>query len=105
MEHEKDLAPIIKEEALPSREEFEAIVAREENPVNNDTNLVNNNMTHLGENDDTIGDAATFVLISDEDLNKMKNKELQDELGKQGLIKRGQKSELLACLKKAMHDG
>eukprot|EP00957_Ditylum_brightwellii_P007512 568254-Ditylum_brightwellii.AAC.1 len=35
----------------------------------------------------------------------MKNKELQDELGKWGLIERGQKSELLALLKKAMCDG
>eukprot|EP00957_Ditylum_brightwellii_P181298 13811065-Ditylum_brightwellii.AAC.1 len=35
----------------------------------------------------------------------MKNKELQNELGKWGLIKRGQLSELLARLKKTMCDG
>ena len=46
------------------------MVARAENPVNNDTNPVNNDTTRQGENDDTIGDAGTFVLISDEDMNK-----------------------------------
>eukprot|EP00957_Ditylum_brightwellii_P199495 15207489-Ditylum_brightwellii.AAC.1 len=46
-----------EEEAFPSREEFEAMVARAENPVNNNTNPVNNNTTHQGGNDDTIGDA------------------------------------------------
>eukprot|EP00957_Ditylum_brightwellii_P139466 10629513-Ditylum_brightwellii.AAC.1 len=73
------------------------MVVRAENPVNIKT-------THQGINNDTVGDAGTFVLISDEDTNKMKNKELQDELGKRGLIKRGWKSELLARLKKAMRD-
>ena len=105
VEHEEDLASNIEEEALPSREDYEAIVARAENPINNNTNPVNNDMTRRGENDDTIGDAGTFVLISDEDMNKMRNKELQDELGKRGLVKRGWKSELVAHLKKAMRDG
>eukprot|EP00957_Ditylum_brightwellii_P017388 1309744-Ditylum_brightwellii.AAC.1 len=35
----------------------------------------------------------------------MRNKELQDKLGKRGLMKRGRKSELVARLKKAMRDG
>eukprot|EP00957_Ditylum_brightwellii_P197922 15078344-Ditylum_brightwellii.AAC.1 len=76
---------------------LDALMARAENPVNNNT-------TCQGKNDDTVGDAGTFLLTSEEDMNKMKNKELQDELGKQGLIKRGRKFELIACLKKAMHD-
>eukprot|EP00957_Ditylum_brightwellii_P191936 14610499-Ditylum_brightwellii.AAC.1 len=82
VEHEEDLVLNIEKEALPSREEFEAIVAWAENPINNDT-------TRQGKNDDTVGDAGSFVLISDEDMKKMENKELQDELGKQELIKRG----------------
>eukprot|EP00957_Ditylum_brightwellii_P181028 13790862-Ditylum_brightwellii.AAC.1 len=57
VEHEEDFAHNIEEEALPLREEFEAIVARAENPVNNDTNPINNDTTRQGENDDTIGDA------------------------------------------------
>eukprot|EP00957_Ditylum_brightwellii_P114975 8769098-Ditylum_brightwellii.AAC.1 len=72
-------------------------MAQAENPVNN-------NITHQIKNDDIVGDAGTFVLISDEGMNKIKNKKLQDELGKWGFIKRGRKSELIAHLKKAVHD-
>eukprot|EP00957_Ditylum_brightwellii_P044418 3370554-Ditylum_brightwellii.AAC.2 len=53
-------------------------------------NTVNNSMACQGKNDDTVGDAGTFVLISDEGMNTMKNKELWDELVKWGLIKRGE---------------
>eukprot|EP00957_Ditylum_brightwellii_P061935 4700354-Ditylum_brightwellii.AAC.1 len=60
VEHEEDLTHNIEEEALPSKEELEALMACTENPG-----------------------PGSFVLISDEDNYQMKVRELQDELKKQ----------------------
>eukprot|EP00957_Ditylum_brightwellii_P176250 13420144-Ditylum_brightwellii.AAC.1 len=63
VEHEEYLSPSIEEETLPSKEELEALIAWTENPVNNGT-------TSQFENDITVGDTGTFVLISDKDMKK-----------------------------------
>eukprot|EP00957_Ditylum_brightwellii_P127851 9750023-Ditylum_brightwellii.AAC.2 len=68
----------IEEEVMPSREELDALVRRVENPVCNVcTNDDNTNSVNTGG-----GRAGTFVLISDEEMRKMRVKELQEELVK-----------------------
>ena len=49
-------------------------------------------------------EGAAFVLITEEDMNKMKVDELKAELKKRGLAVRGKKDELKEKLKKAMED-
>eukprot|EP00957_Ditylum_brightwellii_P069529 5280364-Ditylum_brightwellii.AAC.1 len=83
MNDEEDLAPTIEEEeALPSKEELEDLVARAENPV------CNNDMTHQAVDDNinsdlTAGNPGSFALISDENIDQMMVRELQDRMRKQ----------------------
>eukprot|EP00957_Ditylum_brightwellii_P117704 8978594-Ditylum_brightwellii.AAC.1 len=68
--------------------DIEALVEAIENPVHNNNTLcqviddiININITAV--------DPGSFVLISDEDIDQMRVKDLQDELKKCGFVKRG----------------
>eukprot|EP00957_Ditylum_brightwellii_P086861 6611273-Ditylum_brightwellii.AAC.1 len=86
----------IKEDPMPSKEEFDAIVWMAENPVHVDTDDVNVADVSVD------GVEGQFEFITEEKISKMAVNLLQDELGKRGLVKRGRKQELLAWLRKDM---
>eukprot|EP00957_Ditylum_brightwellii_P132356 10092812-Ditylum_brightwellii.AAC.1 len=74
-----------KEEALPSKEEIEALVAHAENPVFNNISVTHQVIDANINSNITAVDPGLFFLISDEDIDKMKVKGLQYELKKHAL--------------------
>eukprot|EP00957_Ditylum_brightwellii_P001562 122147-Ditylum_brightwellii.AAC.1 len=75
----------IEEEALPPKEKVEALVACAENPIHDDNNGNDNDATHCIEDDNSSSNITTrgpgsFVLISDEDIDKIKWMRMQFHL-------------------------
>eukprot|EP00957_Ditylum_brightwellii_P037425 2831458-Ditylum_brightwellii.AAC.1 len=70
--HDEELGVEIEEEALPSKKEFEALLARDKHPVHKDA--------HPDDENNANGDDGTFVIISNEDIRQFKVKDLQEYL-------------------------
>eukprot|EP00957_Ditylum_brightwellii_P146012 11119481-Ditylum_brightwellii.AAC.1 len=107
IDHEVDLGVNIEEEAHLSKENFETLMANTENHVHDDSN--NNDVVHCivdgNINRNTAaGDPGSFVLIFDEDIDRIKVKDLQDELKEHGLAKRRLKAKLILQLKQVTLD-
>eukprot|EP00957_Ditylum_brightwellii_P211265 15365966-Ditylum_brightwellii.AAC.2 len=84
VDHKVELGINIEEKTLPPKKELGALVVCAENPVHDNDNAICHIVDGYINSNITDGDPGSFVFISDEDINKMKAKGLQEELKKYG---------------------